>query len=629
MATLATLVLCEICNGQGRITAGQVCPVCEGKGMALPERLTAYRGALEAAAVEGARKRFEVAGDEAAQGWLRVQAQARTDATEAAARAREAAARAESATAGLTGRLEAIAARAEAAAQRAEAASHGPNGAAARAEAAASRAELVAGQRPAITGTVYAPGVALPPDPTDPPPGITLPAGMGGELNYMDSLLVRQLDVWGPLNAPSFSPTAAPVGVAPLGTLGGPADDGANITAVFNLLGPGSWVQLVPGASYTLRSTLSVPGALTRGAGNVPLPGCRLSGGRGTTLYSYFGGASTNTGAAVSSHGTEVGGSSYQGFGAVIEMVTIDGANVPGTTISTGLDYGDQYDFTLRDVTIQNFTSTGTTGSAVAGSNPLGAVGLNSNNQVTLTEKQHITRVTINNCTNCFQTVTTTGGSTSRMYSDIDLTFNTVSSQNGWVMARQGHLENGELRIRGNMNAAASGTNTASLIVVGVAPGGSAQQAHSFNMKVDINIEADPTASGALRPTTITFGTNADNTLTTWRGRCQFSYANGWQQASGYTAIPSGQWQFSGRLHGDSALSAGAAPYSVFALGTVYTNNGVDAQVIVTGGTVTSIVVGGITTGLTAGTFLVPMNQTIQINGSVAPAINWITALVF
>lgn len=624
MATLVTTELCPICNGQGRITAGQSCPVCDGTGMAPPDRVVAYRAALEAAAVEGAKRRFEIAGDEAAQGWLRVQAQARTDATEAAARAREAAARAEAATANLEGRVAAILERAERAATRAETASHGPAGAAARAEAAASRAELVVAQP--LRGTVLPPGY-VPPDPTDPPPGVTLPAGMGAELNYMDSLLVRQLDVWGSLNAPNL--TGAATFVAPLpGAVGGPQDDGANITAVFNLLGPGSWVQLQPSASYTLRSTLSVPGAITQGAGNPPLPGCRLSGGRGTKLFSYFGGAATNTGAAVSSHGTEVGGSSYQGFGAVIEMVTIDGANVPAATISTGLDYGDQYHFTLRDATIENFTSTGTTGGLVAGSNPLGAVGLNSNNQVTLTEKQHITRVTINNCTNCFQTVTTTGGSTSRMYSDIDLTFNTQPSQNGWVMARQGHLENGRLRVRGNMNAATSGTNTASLIVVGVAPGGSAQQAHSFNMEVDFNVEADPTASGVLRPTTITFGTNADNTLTTWRGRMQFSYATGWQASNITVGPPSGQWQFSGRLHGDTSLFQGISPIAVFVSGTTYTNNGVDAQVTISGGTVTSIAINGQTTGLTSGTFLITMNSTIAITFTGSPTIIWNSALV-
>jgi hypothetical protein len=66
-------------------------------------------------------------------------------------------------------------------------------------------------------------------------------------------------------------------------------------------------------------------------------------------------------------------------------------------------------------------------------------------------------------------------------------------------------------------------------------------------------------------------------------------------------------------------------PPTVPATTVAYTNAyGVDATVHITGGTVTVIAVGGVTTGLTSGSFRVPSGSTITLTYSVAPTWVWI-----
>lgn len=68
------------------------------------------------------------------------------------------------------------------------------------------------------------------------------------------------------------------------------------------------------------------------------------------------------------------------------------------------------------------------------------------------------------------------------------------------------------------------------------------------------------------------------------------------------------------------SLSTPAVPAST----VTYTNNfGVDAIVFITGGTVTVIAIGGVATGLIAGSFRVPANQTIKLTYSGTPTWTW------
>jgi hypothetical protein len=177
IAPAAARAVCDVCNGQGNVAAGVACPVCEGTGMATAAAVAAWRARVIDVALAAIRVRLEQAGVDAAAGWLREHAQSRQEAQQAA---RTATLAAEQAQAHATAPLAAAAA------------------AQARAESAADRAELAAAALSAAVGQL--PPAAAAPDPTDPPPGIpALPAGMGGELFYFDSILVRQCDVWGVL----------------------------------------------------------------------------------------------------------------------------------------------------------------------------------------------------------------------------------------------------------------------------------------------------------------------------------------------------------------------------------------------------------------------------------------------
>jgi hypothetical protein len=138
--------------------------VCQGTGVATAEAAAAWRQLAVDTATEAFRARLAAEGTAAAEGWLREHAQSRQDAQDAARRAAVSASEARGHAA--------VVAEARRLVYEAQAA----------AEALQAAAALA----------------AAPPDPTDPPPNPSFPAGFGGgDLFYLDSLLVRQLDVWG------------------------------------------------------------------------------------------------------------------------------------------------------------------------------------------------------------------------------------------------------------------------------------------------------------------------------------------------------------------------------------------------------------------------------------------------
>ena len=156
--------VCGPCGGRGELGPGTACPVCQGTGVATAEAAAAWRQLAVDTATEAFRARLAAEGTAAAEGWLREHAQSRQDAQDAARTATLAASEARGHAA--------VVAEARRLVYEAQAA----------AEALQAAAALA----------------AAPPDPTDPPPNPSFPAGFGGgDLFYLDSLLVRQLDVWG------------------------------------------------------------------------------------------------------------------------------------------------------------------------------------------------------------------------------------------------------------------------------------------------------------------------------------------------------------------------------------------------------------------------------------------------
>jgi hypothetical protein len=76
--------------------------------------------------------------------------------------------------------------------------------------------------------------------------------------------------------------------------------------------------------------------------------------------------------------------------------------------------------------------------------------------------------------------------------------------------------------------------------------------------------------------------------------------------------------------HGYNPVGSLTPPAANPVSNTVYANTqGVDATVCISGGTVTVIKIGGVTTGLTSGAFRVPAEQTITVTQSVNPSWTW------
>lgn len=82
-----------------------------------------------------------------------------------------------------------------------------------------------------------------------------------------------------------------------------------------------------------------------------------------------------------------------------------------------------------------------------------------------------------------------------------------------------------------------------------------------------------------------------------------------------YTVAPTWAW---------TLIGATVTTPGVPASGTPVTNtSGTNVQVVITGGTMTAVIVGGVTVGTGAGTYQVPAGATIQLTYSVAPTWAW------
>lgn len=82
-----------------------------------------------------------------------------------------------------------------------------------------------------------------------------------------------------------------------------------------------------------------------------------------------------------------------------------------------------------------------------------------------------------------------------------------------------------------------------------------------------------------------------------------------------YTAAPTWAWTLVG-----SSVSQPAVPGSTVG---VQNTTGYNVQVVITGGTMTAVIVGGVTVGAGAGTYQLPAGSTISMTYSVAPTWVW------
>lgn len=476
------------------------------------------------------------------------------------------------------------------------------------------RAQAFNPRRPAAVRQV----ITLPPPPGRPGRLVKLP---GGRMGVSPSNLAAMSHLATPAPTtppPNLDPPLGSqvIGSLPDGTMyvlplpagfGGADDAGPINTALLQARGTGQGdaflggqgttggvVRLAAnGAVYNVQSTITVPCGVNL-----------IGGGPTSTILKYSG-----TGPCVYAHGAQQGGSNIQGVGTKLAGFLVDGAACPPGAQVSGVDAGDQYSLILEDITVQNFTSSGTTSST--GAYPLGAVGVNWANYFTLTEKCYMRRVTINNCgtpsTGPGSAPNTGGGAAlqcytagaavnaSRMYSEIDIHINQQPGQNGLVIARQGHLMNGRFIMRGNMNNTPGGVlNGSAAIVIGVsAGGGGAQAGHIQRMFLDVHVETDGAAGGTSQPFSIYAGANADNTVNKCWGRLQFLDG---VQNSNLAVGTNGTFEFSGPIIGGDTVLPLCPSLGLITSGTPITYNGNDGMLYyqASGGAVTAITLNGV-----------------------------------
>jgi hypothetical protein len=316
---LIETVPCPICSGQGQIAPGTACAACGGIGVTTEARANGYLEMMHLAALEGARARARQLGAAGADLETRKAAQTRAEAA-AYYQATEAAAR--------------------------------------RAEAAMYHAQSTHAQTAAMLDDAAvkfaAIGPVLPPIP--PGTGPNIPGGVEDPIILVDSIRVREIDVWGSpgINAPNYVPGQ---GIFPSGDVTG-ATDSANIQAQLNANGH-AVINTSAGPFYIGTAGSSAPGLI------VPTPGGNLAG---TSGGSSTGATSTphpvyylGNGPAVQMLGPASQGTPHAYptniMGGQITDIVFDGSMAGGA--ADGIEYGNGDSIYLWRVRCANFAGRG------------------------------------------------------------------------------------------------------------------------------------------------------------------------------------------------------------------------------------------------------------------------------
>jgi hypothetical protein len=498
---------CPLCNGRGQVSHGTACPVCHGTGQASQAEADALSEALYSAAVQGASAQMQQTGRAAAEQWQRSRVQAAVDVREHASAAQAAAGQA-----ALT-----AAAPVQAATQAAALAVQAQR----QAQAALEQIQLM--QRP-----------PQPPPPKDwglPPqqpggPSMLVPGGTPEPGRYFDNLTVRELDVWGSLNAPA----STGVGLFPSGDTTG-VTDSANIQAVIDsgrnvVLNPGNtpWYIITVFMSTNAAAQLSV-----------------FAYGPSVLVYVV------GTGQGFYCHRATGYGAQY-GLPAQQVCGRLSGFVLDGTFLTSGgkcLDLGDGWGWQV-DLSIVNCTAAGT-------------IGANLINRVFWSEKCRVTLNLMNNLNPVV--IDTLGGSALPSHEYCDFEFfifaNASEGQNGVVIRNGAYCHGGSLLGRGNFNtsnsalpvADATGLALATLTITGNDPSPAQQSGMKF-MLVDWVFESNQNLTNG--PVTVNFGATSN-----YIESCVGVMA--WQDSPWATALNAagGNFTFTGVISGDTVLAPG------------------------------------------------------------------------
>ena len=439
---------------------------------------------------------------------------------------------------------------------------------------------------------------------------------------------------------PAWTTQASTV-IQPSGDTSGVTDQAAIATAL-NALTNGGVVTLAPGDFYVSSSTTQVAGQSPPANTCIFLPQQTTTGTSGGNPLSLVGAGAATTihvvGAGVtgiyahrsSGYGAQFGLNPTDLTGGFIRHLVVSGENPAGTLtatgVSTGIDCGDAWGFQIEDVSVANFTGTG-------------SIGIKQILRVFWNEKQKFQVHLLNNDTAMVITTAIVSDSThhSSEYNWYDITMICYANQGG-VICDGVNMGGSQFFLKGNMNKTTStttppngsyGTPLAAFSIVNQVGTPTTGEVRLYNGQLWMKVEGNQgTGTGSQ---VYPYGIYCDGT-------------GNFQQCAGFIShsltnskLNNSEFSFKGALSGDpnlaqafpgapgsgnTAVSQPAVPSS----GTAQQNYGPDFQVCITGGTVSGISVNGLSSGLTSGTFFVSAGASITVNYTVTPSWHWLPA---
>lgn len=374
-----------------------------------------------------------------------------------------------------------------------------------------------------------------------------------------------------------------------------------NTYAVSGQSGGSGFIECGPWA-YNIQSQITLPEHLTGTNDIYSIQPVSLRGVRGSTLFM------STAPVCIYKHRTHMWGAvqnnnpNFLGMGGFIRDITIDMQNAPANSV--GIDYGDNWGG-LIDVCIKNAVDPSGNGTCV---------GFHQANRVAWTEKCQFRLHMINNDTHILRDViTATGGSNSGEYTEWDCYFwsrgsSTKPSQIGMRLTNGFFQGGGSIRLRGN--AQITGGTTPGYFLGCDGSDGSGGFSQIFNTFLDIVLESNGNANN---PYLINLG-GSSNQIRGFGSGIVAQFGN-WSTSQ----LNGGQFSYVGKISGDSVLTT--PNFSLPGSGTQITYRGPDAVLYSTGGTITQILVNGVS--IPVGTTMIPIRDgmTLKWTYSVAPTI--------
>jgi len=376
----------------------------------------------------------------------------------------------------------------------------------------------------------------------------------------------------------------------------------------FTVKPPSGLKALVSPAQTTAGTTGGNPVCL-RGLG----PSTIIQGkGAGTIVIYYH---------RTSGYGAQYNQAAQQTVGYIHNLV-IDGTNTTGAAV--GLDCGDGWGGDISGVRVANFDTTG-------------ARGIRFAQDIFWCEKWRFWVELLNNTTQMYQTTAIPGSDHSHEYNYFDIDMFCNQNQQGIVIDGV-NMGGSQLILRGNMCQTTATVlpptgNVAALSVINTT-GANNAESRWFEGQIYMKVEFNNTpqfpigtiapyvifSDGVARGIQMCMGNiNGSNLSPSNLNNAEFSFF-------GPIAADVNLAQaFPGAPGSNSTVNPGSNP-AVPASGTIQQNYGPNAQVFVTGGTVSGVTINGIPTGMTSGAFYLAAGGSITLNYTVAPTWTWAPA---